>query len=180
MKTSPYANDEVNRLVNACFSNTSIGKDAVPDFLSLAYYAGNYDHKAPAELPMEMQDTYVRLDNSIAELLELIDRKVGLNNTLFFITSTGYADADPVDPPQYKIPGGEFHIERCSALLNLYLAAIYGEGQWVEAHFEQQIYLNHKLIEQKQLNISEILNRAAEFLVQFSGVKDVYSSQRCN
>ena len=126
----------------------------------------------------EMQDTYVRLDNSIAELLELIDRKVGLNNTLFFITSTGYADADPVDPPQYKIPGGEFHIERCSALLNLYLAAIYGEGQWVEAHFEQQIYLNHKLIEQKQLNISEILNRAAEFLVQFSGVKDVYSSQR--
>ena len=44
--------------------------------------------------------------------------------------------------------------------------------------FEQQIYLNHKLIEQKQLNISEILNRAAEFLVQFSGVKDVYSSQR--
>ena len=42
------------------YSNTSIGKDAVPDFLSLAYYAGNYDHKAPAELPMEMQDTYVR------------------------------------------------------------------------------------------------------------------------
>ena len=159
-------------------SNTSIGKGAVPDFLSLASYAGNYDHKAPAELPMEMQDTYVRLDNSIAELLELIDRKVGLNNTLFFITSTGYADTDPVDPPQYKIPGGEFHIERCSALLNLYLAAIYGEGQWVEAHFEQQIYLNHKLIEQKQLNMSEILNRAAEFLVQFSGVKDVYSSQR--
>ena len=60
-------------MVNACFSNTSIGKDAVPDFLSLAYYAGNYDHKAPAELPMEMQDTYVRLDNSIAELLELIE-----------------------------------------------------------------------------------------------------------
>ena len=173
LKTSPYANDEVNRLVNACFSNTSIGKDAVPDFLSLAYYAGNYDHKAPAELPMEMQDTYVRLDNSIAELLELIDRKVGLNNTLFFITSTGYADADPVDPPQYKIPGGEFHIERCSALLNLYLAAIYGEGQWVEAHFEQQIYLNHKLIEQKQLNISEILNRAAEFF------GTVQRSERC-
>ena len=45
LKTSPYANDEVNRLVNACLSNTSIGKDAVPDFLSLAYYAGNYDHR---------------------------------------------------------------------------------------------------------------------------------------
>ena len=104
-----------------CFSNTSIEEGCCSGLFVTGILCGNYDHKAPAELPMEMQDTYVRLDNSIAELLELIDRKVGLNNTLFFITSTGYADADPVDPPQYKIPGGEFHIERCSALLNLYL-----------------------------------------------------------
>ena len=38
--------------------------------------------------------------------------------------------------------------------------------------------MNHKLIEQKQLNYTEILARSSEFLVQFSGVKDVYSSQR--
>lgn len=178
LKTSPYANDEVNRLVNACLNGTPVGKDDIPDLLSLAYYAGNYDHKSPVESPMEMQDTYVRLDNSIADLLEMIDRKVGLHNTLFFITSTGYADTDPADPPQYKIPGGEFQIKRCAALLNMYLAAIYGEGQYVEAFHEQEVYLNHKLIEQKQLNMSEMLNRSAEFLVQFSGVKDVYSSQR--
>ncbi len=178
LKTSPYINNEVNRLVSACLSGANIGKDLVPDFLSIAYYAGNYDHKAPAELPLEMQDTYVRLDNSIADLLELIDRKVGLDNTLFFITSTGYTDADPVDPVQYRIPGGEFRVERCAALLNLYLAAIYGEGRWVETHYDQHIYLNHKLIEQKQLNLVEIINRSSEFLVQFSGVKDVYSSQR--
>ena len=36
LKTSPYANDEVNRLVNACLNSTSIGKDNVPDLLSLA------------------------------------------------------------------------------------------------------------------------------------------------
>ena len=177
-KTSPYANDEVNRLVNACLNNTPIGKDFVPDLLNLAYYAGNYDHQPASIYPMEMQDVYVRLDNSLAELLEMIDRKVGLGNTLFFITSTGYTDAEPLDAPQYRIPTGEFHIKRCTALLNLYLAAIYGEGQYVEAYHEQEIYLNHKLIERKQLNLPEILERSSEFLVQFSGVKDVYSSQR--
>lgn len=36
-----------------------------------------------AEYTMEIQDMYVRLDNSIGDLLDLIDRKVGLNNTLF-------------------------------------------------------------------------------------------------
>ena len=42
-KTSPYVNDEVNRLVNACFANTNIGKDNVPDLLTIGYYGGNYD-----------------------------------------------------------------------------------------------------------------------------------------
>lgn len=177
-KTSPYVNEEVNRLVNNCLNNTRMGQDDVPDLLTLGYYAGNYDHKSSAELPMEMQDVYVRLDANLAELLDIIDRKVGLQNTLFFITSTGYTDAEPADDAQYRIPNGEFHIKRCSALLNLYLAAIYGEGQYVEADHEQEIYLSHKLIEQKQLNLVEILARSSEFLVQFSGVKDVYSSQR--
>lgn len=178
LKTSPYANEEVNRLVNACLTATSIGLDYVPDLLNLSYYAGNYDHKPATECPLEMQDTYVRLDANIAELLEIIDRKVGLNNTLFFITSTGYADPDPIDPQQYRIPTGEFHIKRCAALLNMYLVAIYGEGQYVEAYHDQEIYLNHKLLEQKQLDLPEMLNRSSEFLVQFSGVKEVYSSQR--
>ena len=177
-KTSPYANDEVNRLVNACLNATRIGQDFVPDLLTLAYYAGNYDHKSAVEYPMEMQDVYVRLDVQIGELLDIIDRKVGLENTLFFLTSTGYTDPYPVDDKQYRIPTGEFHIKRCSALLNLYLAAIYGEGQYVEAFHEQEIYLNHKLIEEKHLSMSEVLARSSEFLVQFSGVKDVYSSQR--
>ena len=56
--------------------------------------------------------------------------------------------------------------------------ATYGEGQYVEAHYNQQIYLNHKLIENKQLNLAETQEKAAEFLVQFSGVNEVYSTQR--
>lgn len=177
-KTSPLVNEEVNRLVNACFNSTSIGRDLVPDLLNLSYYAGNYDHQPATVCPLEMQDVYARLDASLAELLELIDRKVGLANTLFYITSTGYSDPEPLDAPAYRIPTGEFHIRRCAALLNLYLAAIYGEGQYVEASHEQEIYLNHKLIEQKQLDLAEIIRRSSEFLVQFSGVKEVYSSQR--
>ena len=63
-------------------------------------------------------------------------------------------------------------------LLNMYLTAIYGQAQFVEATYNQQIYLDHKLIEQKQLNLNDILARAEEFLSQMDGVRDVYTSQR--
>ena len=41
----------------------------------------------------------------------------------------------------------EFYLNRCAALLNMYLMATYGEGKYVETHHNQQIYLNHKLLD---------------------------------
>ena len=123
-KVSPYVNEEVNLLAQECLYNTSIGQDDVPDVLSLTYYSGNYDHKTNLEAPIEMQDVYVRLDRSIAALLEMIDKKVGLSNTLIFITSTGYVDADASDLGKYRIPTGEFYPHRCAALLNMYLVSL--------------------------------------------------------
>lgn len=177
-KTSPYVNDEVNRFVDYCLSNSDMGKDAIPDLLSLGYYAGNYDGKSSTELPLELQDTYVRLDRSLGELLDIIDRKVGLKHTLFVITSTGATPDRSATPATYKVPGGEFHMKRCMALLNMYLMAIHGQGQYVETYFDRQLYFNKKLIEDKHLNFTQILNEAADFIVQMSGVKAAYTSQR--
>lgn len=176
--TSPFVNEEVNLLTEELFSKSTIGQDETPDLLSLTYYAGNYNHQSTQDCAMEVQDAYVRLDHSIASLLELIDRKIGLPNVVFCITSTGYTDPENPDVNIYRIPSGEFHLNRCATLLNMYLMATYGEGQYVEAYYNQQIYLNHKLIESKRLNLTEIQEKAAEFLVQFSGVNEVYSAHR--
>lgn len=178
LSASPFVNDEVNLLTAQLLKKSGIGQDNTTDLLALTYYAGNYNHRSTRECAMEMQDTYVRLDRSIATLLDLIDKRVGLQNTILCIASTGYADPDPADTGIYRIPGGEFHLNRCATLLNMYLMATYGAGQYVETFYDQQIYLNHKLLENKQLDLSKILEKSATFLVQFSGVDKVYSSQR--
>ncbi len=176
--TSPLINDEVNRLTEELLLRSTIGMDGITDILALTYYGGNYNHRSTQDCAMELQDTYVRLDRSIASLLDLLERKIGLESVLFCLTSTGYADNEPADPGIYRIPGGEFHMNRCTTLLNMFLMATYGEGQYVEAYYNNQIYLNHKLIEQKKLNLNDIQEKAADFLVQFSGVNEVYSAHR--
>ena len=125
--TSPFINDEINTLTEELLDKSTMGKDHVPDMLALTYYAGNYAHKSVQECAMEMQDTYVRLDRSIASLLDIIDKKVGLQNVVFFITSTGYTDTESPDLGLYRVPTGEFHLNRCAALLNMYLMATYGQ-----------------------------------------------------
>lgn len=178
-KTSGLVNEEVTATATTCLNGTLMGHDGITDHLAVTFYAGNFEHKSAAEAGMELQDTYVRLDQAVAELIGAVEKGVGLDNALFVLTSTGYTDENNAATlSQYRIPTGSFDVSRAAALLNMYLTAIYGQGTYVEATLGTQLYLNHKLLETKQLNQAEVLERSQDFLLQLAGVKDVYTSQR--
>ncbi|MBQ8968297.1 MAG: alkaline phosphatase family protein [Bacteroidaceae bacterium] len=179
-KASALVNEEVTDFVSHCLQNVLLGIDPVTDFLSVGYYAGNFDHRTVAECPMELQDTYVRLDEQLARLIRIVEDKVGRGRVLFVVTGTGYSDAEQTDDDlsRYRIPSGEFHIARAQLLLNMYLSAVYGQGQYVEACMGNHLYFDLKYIEKKGINLGELLERSADFLIQLSGVRDVYTSQR--
>ena len=101
--------------------------------------------KSVQECAVEIQDTYVRLDRSIANLLDLLDKKVGLQNVLIFVTSTGYTDSESTDSGLYKIPTGEFHLGRC-ALLNMFLMIPLAGRKYVKPITTNPI-TSHKLLE---------------------------------
>ena len=178
-KTSGMVNEEVNRYATHCIASAGMGLDAITDMLSVTYYAGTFQHEAVSIYPMELQDTYVRLDNAIGQLIDEVEKRVGRGNALFILTSTGYFD-EPVSNnlSQYRIPTGTLDMHRLEMLLNMYLIAVYGQGQWVEGSLGKEIYLNQKLIERSNINLTEMLEMSSAFIIQLAGVKDVYTSQR--
>lgn len=178
-KTSGLVNEEVTKAARYCLENGNAGVDEVTDYLSLCYYAGDFHGASSTETTTELQDTYRRLDEELASLLKKIDALVGLDKTLIFITSTGYDDIEStVNLSKYRIPTGDFNINRCCTLLNMYLCAMFGNGQYVQSYYGNQIYLSHKLLEQRQLKLAEVLQHCEDFLFQFSGVRDVFTSHR--
>ena len=91
-------------------------------------------------------------------------------------TSTGYADAHRPDSKLFALPTGELKMDRCCALLNIYLGALYGKDNYVEASYLNEIYLNQMLVEKRQLKLTELYDRCTEFLSQVAGVKRVHTS----
>jgi hypothetical protein len=173
IKQTSLINTEVTNLANKFLESANLGADANPDLLAITYYAGNYKLSPnPEEYSYEIQDIYYRLDKELEKLFDVIDRKVGIKRTLIVLTSTGYYDSAILLSPEFK-PAGEFYPNRCIALLNMYLMAIYGQGNWVNACYNHQIYLNKKLVEEKQIKWPEFVQNAAGFVAQFSGVQDV-------
>jgi len=176
LKKSPLTTELIRKTSAQLAEKADMGKRPTPDFLSLTFYLGNYPGAADKNYSIETQDAYIQLDKELGLLFDNIDRTVGLKNTLIFVTSTGYYDAEDVYPANIQMPGGVFYTNRCEALLNMYLMAIYGKEQWVEKLQDNQVYLNRKLIQDKNLNLEEIQNKAAEFAVQFTGVQDAATS----
>lgn len=179
-KASAMVNEEVTNFATHVLRNSMMGTDAIPDFLSLTYYAGTYDNRPVSLSGMELQDTYVRLDEQISQLVNDIEQRLGKGRVLFVLTGTGYGgeEQSEQDIQRYRIPTGEFNITRAQMLLNMYLSAVYGQGTYVEAAWGNQFYLNLKYIESKGINQSELLERSQAFLLQLSGVRDVFTSHR--
>lgn len=178
LKQSPYVNAEVCEIATKVLKSNSLGKRQNPDFLALTLYAGNFEKALDKNYSLEIQDTYYRLDQDIAKLLDAVDAAVGLQNALIFVVSTGYYNEQEVLPSGMVTSGGDFFPDRTIALLNMYLMAVYGREQWISKYYDQQLFFNKKLIEDKKINFVEFQEKAAEFIVQSAGVQDVVTSHQ--
>lgn len=167
------SNDVVVKAALSCVSDNAMGKDNVTDYLAVTLSASLGNSMGTRN---EMEGVYTTLDTSLATLINGIEAKVGADNVMFVLTSTGYTSEPEVDYAKYRIPTGTFYINRTAQLLNMYLSAVYGSGKWVESYFKNQIYLNHKLIENSKASYSEVMQRSKDLLMMTSGVAAVADS----
>ena len=172
-KETPMVNSEVRKLAVQTIEKEKLGSDNISDFLVLEMTASSKLESSKTISALEIQDIYFRLDQEIDSLLTNVDKLVGLNNTVIYIAGSGSTVYPVTEISKERTYGGDFYPERCTSLLNLYLMAIYGNEKWVSGWHDQQIFLNHKLIEEKKINYEEFSLKAAEFLTEFSGVESV-------
>ncbi len=165
---SPYGNKMVRDFAQSLMFNENFGKDEIPDMLTINFntsssLSSGYNHFDPVN-----EDLLLRLDIEIAEMLETLNREVGLENVL--IVTSGITAPGKYVAKIQENDFGKFNGKKAAALLNLYLMAIHGQGKWVKAYYDGQFYLNHDLLEKSELTINEIQKEAAEFLQQIQGV----------
>lgn len=176
-KTSGLVNGEVAAAVESLMRYGTVGMDQITDYLSISLYAGGYS-LSTGDGKQEVQDTYVRLDDALERIMKALEQKVGKDNLLLTLTSTGYTEETNTDLSKYRIPTGTFDMKRARGLLAMYLRAVYGLGDLITTTYGTEIYLNHKTIEDNQINYTELLERCQDFLQQLAGVRDVYGSVR--
>ena len=171
-KTTPSANLMIKDFALQLIDNENIGQDSVTDFVSVVFSSMDYENGSFGPASLEMMDSYLYLDQYLAELINGVEQRFGKENVLFYLTANTSASY-PVAylKNEFHMPVDEFNVERAIALLTLFLNQTYGDGNWIEYHTDLQVLLNHDLIKQKGLELNEVRETASEFVNQFEGVQ---------
>ncbi len=174
---SPYINILMRDFAATLILHEDFGKDDSPDLLSISFSCNPFLSNKYQIFDAEVEDMLIRLDEQIESLIQVVKENVGIEHTLFILTSTATSFYDQDLLKSNQISSGYFNGNKTSALLNLYLMAIYGQGKWVKGYYDKQFYLNHELLKSKKIDVDEMESKAAEFLLEVSGIKQTIPAE---
>jgi predicted AlkP superfamily pyrophosphatase or phosphodiesterase len=174
---TPYGNTLVKELAIATLLDEKLGKGQTTDFLAVSFSSTDIIGHAFGINSIEIQDTYLRLDKDLEEFLEILDREIGEDNYLVFLTADHAGANTPRFLTDNKLPGGYMSIKKCVQSLETYLNSVYGQDAWVSYGSDKEIYLNRKLIAQKKLDLAEFQTTVANYLRDCEGVLDAFIAQ---
>lgn len=172
---SPMINAEVTDLAGELIDDLGLGTVGGTDMVNIVYHLNPYDYTRNGDNRYELIDNYLRLDRDLERLFSKADKKAGSDNTLFFVAATPPSGLSRRDDERWLIPYGEFSTKKAKSLLNMYLIAKFGNGDWVTAFFNNQFFLNNRLISDFNLDAQAVRTEAAAFLEKMSGVDRVYT-----
>lgn len=176
LKNTPAANSLVTELATRIIKTEQLGKSNTTDILMLQYSVRIPNELFTTTKSMEKEDMYLRFDQEIKQLLEVIQTETGISKTLIVLFANKSGTHTPMELGKNKIPAGYFNANRSLALLNTYLMALYGRENWVEGYSGKNIFLNRRKIEEKKYDLTEIQQIVADFMIEFEGVRSAYTA----
>ena len=173
---TPYGNTLTTQFCKAAIDKEQLGSDSITDFLAISYSSTDYIGHSYGPNSIEIEDTYLRLDQELAELLDYLDARVGKDQYLLFLSADHGAAHNPRFMKDNKLPAGNVDALKLEAALNLALKAKFGADELVIGIINFQVVLNLPVIEANaKLKSDEITAWIIKYLSKLEAVSQVFS-----
>ena len=176
IKSTPFGNTILKDLAKEIIKEEKLGKGENTDFLSISFSSTDYVGHQYGPHAEELVDTYLRLDQDMADLLKTLKQSLGKENVLIFLTADHGVVSVPNTLIEKRIPAGYFVVHKIQESLEAYLTSRYGTGEWIKRYSNQQFFLNQELILEKQIHKADIEKVCADFLISKRGIKNTFTA----
>jgi len=171
---TPFGNSFTLAFAKAAIEQDNLGKDSVTDFLAISFSSPDYIGHSFGPNSIEIEDTYLRLDQELGAFFDYLDAAVGKGAYLSFLTADHGVAHVPAFMLQHKIPAGIIDDNQLSDSLNMYLKKKFNAEKMVQFIHNYQLYLNQKVLDSMQLSKDDIKVICIDFLRNQKGIDRVF------
>lgn len=185
---SPFSNDLLLSFTEQAIANEALGQDQYPDLLSVSFSANDYVGHRFGPYSQEVMDITLRVDRQIAALLNLVETKVGLANTIVVFTADHGVAPIPEQAAALGLDGARLRAEDILAAVRTAISATYNSkgaspdptadyllktdsgGAPRDVFINGNIYFNYAALKRDGVNLEEIARLAGEAALKLRGI----------
>ena len=165
LKATPGGNTLIVDFALAAIEGEGLGQDQVTDLLALSFSATDYVGHRVGPHAQETMDMYLRLDLELERLFDALDQKVGPGNWTVFLTADHGGANVPSHAASLGMPADYWRPGNLMDALEIKLAKHYGdpgEDTWILNSSNDQVMLNHPLLEARGIDRCDMARFVAE------------------
>jgi predicted AlkP superfamily pyrophosphatase or phosphodiesterase len=176
LRSTPFGNNILADFAMKAIESEALGKDDITDFLTISFSSTDYVGHVLGPRSMELQDTYLRLDQTLAELLNYLDKNVGKDNYLLFLTAD-HAGAENVS----YLKDNKYNVKNISprdivANLKKFSNETYGTDLILN-YSNFNLFFDKGKMKTSNLELTKIKSDFKLYLMQQDYVKRVYTEE---
>ncbi len=177
LRTNPYGNNLLADFAKKAIVSENLGKDDVTDFLAISFSSTDYVGHVLGPRSIELQDTYLRLDATIADLLNYLDTTVGKGKYLVFLTAdhAGAENVTYLKDNKYNV--NNLNSSNIKQSIVEYSTKTFGENYLLD-YSNYNVFLDKAKIKSKGLDLEKVKVSVKEFLLTQDFIRNVYTEEQ--
>lgn len=172
---TPAGNSALLAFAKQVVARNEMGQDEVVDMLNIVLDSPRMISSRFGPESVEYEDMLYRLDRDLEDFITFLRAQV-VDPEQVVITLT----SDHGTSPSFNTSSSSrerFNVRQAEVIINAFIGAQHGNGEWVLGYIDRGIYLNHNLIYEKSLSLAEMQYDVATFAMQLRGVSHAISSE---
>lgn len=182
IRTTPMGNDLTLDMAKAAIDGEKLGmrRDST-DFLAISLSSTDYIGHRYATFSIEIEDTYLRLDKSLGEFFEHLDKLYGKDGYLFFLTADHAAAHNLTFKKDHKLLGKKWRTDLSAQKIDSISRSLTGEeGTLLKSISNFEIYFDEKKIDALGVDRNKLYSAVCRMLEQENGVAYAVRADQTN
>ena len=176
LRYTPWADELTLSFAITMLAAEQIGQRGHTDYLSVSFSATDYIGHAFGPNSLEAEDNLLRLDRTLAALLEAVDEAVGLDHTLIVLSADHGVQAAPEHMVDHGFEAGRLGTTELLGTVNQAMAAYFETTEPLVAAFvKPSLYLDYGALQRVGVSIPHAEAKLARVMLEIPGFSHAFT-----